>query len=224
MRARRVAAIAVLAFASLCPTDGFAQERLAVQTDLLFYGDNTEFSNPFREGETIFGAALRVAGVVDLNDRVRLSVGAFGNQRFGSDRELRAGPAGAFGGQCAESAPLSYLARCPLPELNTPSGPDRDGPHGLLPPLQRETLAFERPYEAGLAWTFTGGALRHEFWLDWQRLNTPDHRERFDGGVNTSLRVTRRSGYYHCRRTSFMRAVSFMPRDRSPTVQPLQAA
>ena len=56
-----------------------------VQTDLLFYGDNTEFRNPFREGETIFGAALRVAGVVDLNDRVRLSIGAFGNQRFGSD-------------------------------------------------------------------------------------------------------------------------------------------
>ena len=86
MRARRVAAIAVLAFAGLRPTSGFAQERLAVQTDLLFYGDNTEFSNPFREGETIFGAALRVAGVLDLNDRVRLSIGAFGNQRFGSDR------------------------------------------------------------------------------------------------------------------------------------------
>ena len=78
----------------------------------------------------------------------------------------------------------------PAPKMNTPSGPDRDGPHGLLPPLQRETLAFERPYEAGLAWTFLGAALRHEFWLDWQRLNTPEHRERFDGGVNTSLRVT----------------------------------
>ena len=36
----------------------------------------------------------------------------------------------------------------------------------------------------------SGGVLRHEFWLDWQRLNTPDHRERFDGGVNASLRVT----------------------------------
>ena len=30
--------------------------------------------------------------------------------------------------------------------------PDLTGPHGLLPPLQVETLAFTRPYEAGLQW------------------------------------------------------------------------
>jgi hypothetical protein len=60
----------------------------------------------------------------------------------------------------------------------------------LLPPLQRETLAYDRPYEAGLAWTFVGTRLRHDFWLEWQRLNTPRHRERFDGGFNESLRVS----------------------------------
>ena len=35
------------------------------------------------------------------------------------------------------------------------------GPHGLLPPLQRETLAFERPYEAGLQWALTTARVRH---------------------------------------------------------------
>jgi hypothetical protein len=189
MRARRVGAIAVLAFAVLPSTNAFSQERLAVQTDLLFYGDNTEFRNPFREGETIFGAVLRVAGVVDLNDRVRLSIGAFGNQRFGSDvsfEQVRPVLSLTVRGKRSNFV----FGTLPAAQVNAPLGPDRDGPHGLLPPLQRETLAFERPYEAGLGWTFVGGVLRHEFWLDWQRLNTPDHRERLDGGVNASLRVT----------------------------------
>jgi hypothetical protein len=77
----------------------------------------------------------------------------------------------------------------PLLAPDLPIGPDRGGPHGLLPPLQRETLTFDRPYEAGLAWTFAGSQLQHHFWLEWQRLNTVAHRERFDGGLRTSYRV-----------------------------------
>jgi hypothetical protein len=78
-----------------------------------------------------------------------------------------------------------------LPAITSdrPAGPDLGGPHGLLPPLQRETLSYDRPYEAGIAWTFDGSTLQHHFWLDWQRLNTAAHRERFDGGVRTSYRI-----------------------------------
>ncbi len=61
------------------------------------------------------------------------------------------------------------------------------GPHRLLPPLQRETLTFERAYEPGLQWTFRGAIVEHEMWLEWQRLNTPEHRERFDAGMNAAL-------------------------------------
>jgi len=68
-----------------------------------------------------------------------------------------------------------------------PIGPDRGGPHGLLPPIQRETLTFDRPYEAGLEWRFRGPRLRHAVWLESQQLNTAEHRERFDGGVNAEV-------------------------------------
>ena len=74
---------------------------------------------------------------------------------------------------------------------SAPVGPDRGGPHGLLPPIQRETLAFDRPNEAGLQWTFDGPRVRHEAWINWQRLNTPSHRERFDTGLVASLRANR---------------------------------
>ena len=154
--------------------------------DVLFYGDNTEFRNPFREGETLFGAAARAGVDVDLNEKTRLTLGAFGHARFGSDQAFElARPVIALTVHGRGSTFI--FGTLPAPRADAPPGPDRGGPHGLLPPLQRETLAFDRPYEAGLQWDFRGGRLQHSLWLDWQRLNTPAHRERFDAGFNGSV-------------------------------------
>ena len=79
---------AAAASLAMWPPAAAAQEHLTIRSELLFYGDNTEFHNPFREGETIFGAALRLEADVDLNDRVRVAIGGFGNQRFGSERSF----------------------------------------------------------------------------------------------------------------------------------------
>jgi hypothetical protein len=188
--ARRVAAVSGLML-GLSSMVAHGQERLSIRSDLLFYGDNTEFHNPFREGETLFGAALRVAAVADLNERIFLSIGGFGSQRFGSEKSFElVRPVLSLTVRGARSS--FVFGTFPPIGVDAPAGPDRGGPHGLLPPLQRETLSYERPYEAGLSWTFKGARLGHHFWLDWQRLNTPDHRERFDGGVNTSWRVSNR--------------------------------
>lgn len=167
-----------------------AQEKVTLRSDLLLYGDNTEFRNPFREGETIFGAAARVYADIDLNPRVSISLGGFANQRFGSAAAFeRARPVIALTVHGRRSS--FVFGTLPAPAVRAPSGPDRGGPHRLLPPLQRETLAFERPYEAGLQWDFAGATLTHSVWLEWQRLNTPEHRERFDGGLNGEVRLSR---------------------------------
>ena len=166
-----------------------AQEKVTLRSDLLLYGDNTEFRNPFREGETIFGAALRVAVDAAISPRVSVALGAFGNQRFGSDRAFElARPIIALTIRGDRSA--FVFGTLPALSVEAPAGPDRQGPHALLPPLQRETLAFDRPYEAGLQWDFDGARLRHSMWLEWQRVNTSAHRERFDGGVNARLTLT----------------------------------
>jgi hypothetical protein len=167
-----------------------AQEKVALTAHVLLYGDNTEFRNPFREGETLLGAAVRAGIDVDISDRVRVRLGAFGNQRFGSDEAFeQARPVIALEVHGSRSAFL--FGTLPPPRAGDPPGPDRTGPHGLLPPIQRETLAFDRPYEAGLMWTFQGSTLRHEVWLNWQRLNTEAHRERFDGGAAGTVRLGR---------------------------------
>jgi hypothetical protein len=157
---------------------------------VVLYGDNTEFRNPFREGETIFGAAARVSVDADVSDRATLTVGVFGNQRFGSHSAFeQVRPIIRLAIHGARSV-FSFGALPPSPHAIA-KGPDLNGPHGLLPSLQRETLAFDRPYEAGLQWTFAGARLRHDVWLNWQRLNTPEHRERFDAGGAGSIHLTR---------------------------------
>jgi hypothetical protein len=174
--------------AAFWPHAAAAQEHVTIRSDLFFYGDNTEFHNPFRRGETIFGAALRVAADIDVNDRVLISLGGFGNQRFGSEQAFElVRPIIALTVRGRRS--VFSFGTFPTRSNSLEVGPDRQGPHALLPPLQRETLAFDRPYEAGLQWTFAGPALRQDLWLAWQRLNTPAHRERFDGGLNTEWRA-----------------------------------
>jgi hypothetical protein len=187
---RPTAIIGLLLVASLRPSHSSAQEHVVLRSDVLLYGDDTEFSNPFREGETIFGAAVRVGAVVDLNDRVSLTLGGFANERFGSDDAFeQVRPVIALNVRGRRST--FVLGTLPMRGIDPPVGPDRGGPHALLPPLQRETLTFERPHEAGLEWTFAGDRIGHDFWLEWQRLNTREHRERFDGGAHTVFRVTK---------------------------------
>jgi hypothetical protein len=166
----------------------FAQDSVAVKANVLFYGDNTEFHNPFREGETIFGAVARVTVATALGDRTVLTLGAVGNQRFGSEDAFDlVRPVISLTVRGSRS---SFIFGTFAPSDHAAAhGPDLNGLHGLLPPLQRETLAFDRPSQAGLQWLFAGGRLRHDLWLNWQRLNTPEHRERLDAGANAHLRL-----------------------------------
>lgn len=160
-----------------------AQDRVTFAADVLLYGDNTEFRNPFREGETLFGTAPRLSVLFALGDRASLELGVFANIRFGSERasELTR-PVVAL--KVRNGSSTFVFGTLHPPRVIDPPGPDRAGPHGLLPPLQRETLAFERPFEAGLQWTSRSPRVRHDLWLSWQQLNTPEHRERFDAGLN----------------------------------------
>jgi hypothetical protein len=167
-----------------------AQESLTVRADLAFYGDNTEFSNPFRDGDTLLGNWGRVFVDLELNARVRVLGGVFGNWRDGDIRRV------------GQLRPILSLVvgdtrqRFVFGTLETVrraegSGPDLSGPHGLLPPLQVETLAFTRPFEAGLQWLVAVPRIHQDAWIHWQRLNTPRERERFDAGVSGRLALGR---------------------------------
>ena len=63
-------------------------QSLTAGVDLFLYGNNTEFANPFREGETLLGAAGRAFVDVKMNDTATLKAGFFGRGRFGSHEFL----------------------------------------------------------------------------------------------------------------------------------------
>ena len=178
---RGLAACFVLVLSCL-PRPVAAQERVTLLSDVTFYGDNTEFFNPFRDGETLLGTAATVAVDVALNDRVTFRGGLFTNHRFGS--ETFAEQWRPVFSLTIDNGPSRFVfGTLETVPRDAGIGPDRTGPHGLLPALQRETLAFTRPYEAGLQWQLNGPRVEQDAWLNWQQLNTLDHRERFDAGV-----------------------------------------
>jgi hypothetical protein len=181
----RVAPIFVGLLLSVQP--GSAQmPDLVVDTRVTFYGDNTEFSNPFQEGETLLGTFADLVVEAKLSDRLTLMGGVFGNERFGSDEgfdEVRPVLALVIG------SPRSRLVLGTLDTVRRidGAGPDRIGPHDLLPPIQRETLAFERPWEAGLQWTLATARVKQDVWIHWQRVNTRGQREVFDTGLTSRV-------------------------------------
>jgi hypothetical protein len=162
---------------------------LSFDATVTFYGDNTEFSNPFREGQTLIGTWAKASVDVRTSDRLLLRAGVFGNQRFGSDNafdEVRPVLALVIGN------PQSRLVLGTLDTVRRVegAGPDRTGPHDLLPPLQVETLAFERPWEAGMQWLLDTPRITQDTWVHWQRLNSRDQREVFDTGLRTRIRAS----------------------------------
>lgn len=161
---------------------------LSLNARLVFYGDNAEFDNEFRTGVTHIGTFGSVALDAEVNARLTIRAGAFGHQRLGSSAgfdQLR--PVLAI----VVRGPRSRLLFGTLDTMRRAdgAGPDRTSPHGLLPPIQRETLAFERPYEAGLQWIVKMPRYSQDAWVHWQRRHDPATREVFDVGVVSAVQV-----------------------------------
>ena len=163
-----------------------AQDRINFVVDTTFYGDNTEFFNPWRDGETLLGTEGRLFLDIDLDEHVTVRAGLFGNHRFGDDHNFEnVRPVLAL--HVMNEGTRFIIGSIESGTQQVGLGPDQLGPHGLLPPLQRTSLAFSRPDEAGLQLTFDTDQFEQDAWINWQRLNTAENRELFDTGVQGRL-------------------------------------
>ena len=164
------------------------QTPITLNVDAVFFGDNTEFFNPFRSGETLLGSFQRIFLNIQASDRAELRLGVFASEFAGSHSPFeRVLPVVALHLGTPQQrfilGTLETVARRDGP------GPDRLTPHGLIPAIQLETLSFTRPYEAGIQWLTETDRIRQDLWLDYQKMNTSAHRERFDGGIVGKVRV-----------------------------------
>ena len=160
-----------------------AQTPIGLHVDSVFYADNTEFANPFRTGETILGSSQRIFVEIEASDRATLQLGLYAMERAGSHSPVdRALPIVSL--RVGSPRQLFILGTLrPPSDRREAFGPDRTTPHGLLPPLGLETRWFTRAYEAGAQWLTRTERVAHDVWFDYQKLNTPEHREQFDAGA-----------------------------------------
>ena len=121
------------------------------------------------------------------NDRVGVALGVFGNQRFGSDKAFElVRPVIALTVRGRRSAfvfgtlPGAAVRAADRPRSRRTARP------AAADPARDADLRSARTKPAS-QWTFHGTRLRHDVWLEWQQLNTAEHRERFDGGVNAEV-------------------------------------
>jgi hypothetical protein len=136
-----------------------------------FYGDNTEFFNPYRVGETILGAQLQTYLSVAPGPRTEIVLGVYTDHRSGrSDFFDAVKPIFGF----------RYRTPTSLGAIGTLVTEKR---HGYLEPLEVTTLELTRPIEYGLQWREDRPWMGGEVFINWQHLNTRDSREIFDYGL-----------------------------------------
>ncbi len=162
--------LAPLAAAETEPQPAAEPLELAWGADLAFFGDNTEFSNPFREGETIFGAQVRTWLEMRPFERASFHVGVFADQRFESDADFELQPLLGF----------RYSGEHTDFLVGTLETVER---HGFLEVLFNSQLELTRPVESGVQLLVHSPRFDGDFFINWQELNLPNQREVFDFGA-----------------------------------------
>jgi hypothetical protein len=161
---------------SVLPASSVSGQRLVWRSEFTFYGDNTEFFTPFREGETLLGGQFQSFLRLETSKHTEVRAGVFGDQPSGSDEFLES---------VKPLLSFRYQTDHSLGVLGTLETEDR---HGLLEPLQVTTLEITRPIEYGLQWIERREHVDAEAFINWQVLNTVESREIFDYGLVLRVR------------------------------------
>lgn len=160
--------------------------------DFTFYGDNTEFFEPFRTRETILGQQGKSWLQVQLGTYNSILVGAMGDFRSDEDPTITGYPILAFeyrrGGT---SLVMGSLETDPVTNFLEPVKGTLQSyyRHGFLEPLQVTTLEFTRPVEYGIQWMENDPVYYQDLYLNWQLLNTPGVPETMDYGGSLAEKI-----------------------------------
>jgi len=160
--------VALLALASAPAT--LTAQSLSWANRVTFYGDNTEFFTPYRTGQTILGGQFQSYLRVGPSAKTEVIAGVFGDVRWGSSEFLD---------QTKPLLGFRYRTEHSTAAFGTLVTERR---HGLLDPLEVSTLELTRPVEYGLQWIERRRSWDLDFFINWQKLNTPTQREVFDYG------------------------------------------
>ena len=155
-------------------TPAAAQRTVDWDTRFLFYSDNTEFFNPYREGATWMGARLWTELALQATPKVEVRVGVSADHLSGDSSFAEVQPL----------LSLRYRDEHSTGVLGTLIVEDR---HGLLEPFEVQQRDILKPVEYGSQWIERHDRWAAEYFLNWRALNTPTQREHFDMGLITHV-------------------------------------
>jgi hypothetical protein len=148
------------------------------KNNFTFYGDNTEFFEPYRTRETLLGQQAKNQLQFTLSPNAYLSGGVFWDYRSISvqDTSITVKPLLSF--EYREGGTRLIMGAL-----------DTSNRHGLLEPMEVTFLEFTRPVEYGFQWIEKDPDFHADLFLNWQQLNDPSEPESFDYGgvINRSL-------------------------------------
>jgi hypothetical protein len=144
------------------------------RTDLTFYGDNTEFFEPFRIRETILGQQFKTFMDVSPGADTSFWAGFFADHRAAQETGFPVLPILSF----------VYHTDTSKGIIGTLETIHR---HGLIEPMEVTTLELTRPVEYGLQWIQRDDFIVMDTFLDWQQLLAPGQSEVFDYGGSAIL-------------------------------------
>ena len=151
-----------------------AAQNITWHTDLTFYGDNTEFFEPYRIRETLLGQQFKTFLKVDAGTDTAFWAGLFADHRAAQQTGFPVLPILSF----------VYHTKTSRGILGTLETVNR---HGLIEPMEVTTLELTRPIEYGLQWIQKDDFIRLDSFLDWQQLLAPGQSELFDYGGSAIL-------------------------------------
>jgi len=151
-------------------------ETVGVMVDSQSYLVNLEYTgaaSEYREGETFFGEYFTLAAVYRPSPAISLAAGAFLGWSFGKDDELE------------EIEPYFRFFYRPNDNFDLTFGNLSRERHTFLEAIFDDALVYDRPTEHGLELYGGWKWFSQSVWVNWQGLNTPEHREKFDLGAIT---------------------------------------
>jgi len=151
-------------------TPAAAQRSVDWDNRFMFYSDNTEFFNPYREGATWIGGRLWTELALGVTPNVEVRAGVTANHLAGDVT-------------FSETRPLISLRYHTATSTGVIGTLITEERHGLLEPFQVQQLDILAPIEYGTQWIEQHDRWKGEYYLNWRKLNTITQREQFDMGL-----------------------------------------
>ena len=140
-----------------------------LQSQLSFYDDNEEFTEPFRASQSLVGERFSSVLAAATGKATGFRAGFFvdGQNQNGVSVEFK--PILSF----------EYHTGTTRLIMGTIENQNR---HGFIAPLENETLELTRPVEYGFQWLEKDEGFDTDVYLDWQQVDQPGQDEIFDYG------------------------------------------